>query len=260
MTKYKVINLIDKIFISVAIFLFIFAWINFYTRNLWLTFILSLVFTFACLFLLFYFVNKKTKKNTAHKNELLEIDKCYFGFRLMSLNNQLHLLSTALKNQNTKIENEMLTYTENNKKIGIYIATEFETITENIFFNIASKFRDSDIDEIQIICYSFASFNAMLFKNKTFVFIDKTKLYKSLFLPNNVFPFFDDLNTIKKQIKLIDVLSKFFVPHKAKSYFICGLILIFSSIILPYHFYYIIFGSMFLLFSIICKLKKIICY
>ena len=43
MSRFKIINLFDKIFVTSAIFLIIFAWINFYIRDLYTTFILSII-------------------------------------------------------------------------------------------------------------------------------------------------------------------------------------------------------------------------
>lgn len=258
MTKFKVVNLIDKLFITTAIFLFIFAWINFYTRNLWLTFVLSLIFSFACVFLLFYFINKKQVKTNKSKSEIENINKFFLGFRLMTTTEQQNLFLNILKDKNIKLENNFLIYNENNKKIAIFFATEFETITENIFFNIVSKFRNVNIDEIKIVCLSFQPINTNILKGKTFTFVNKENLFKNYFESYNNFPNIEDINSSKLKFNFIDILNNFFTPHKAKSYFVCGLILIFSSIILPYHFYYIIFGSMFLLFAIICKIKKIV--
>jgi len=58
----------------------------------------------------------------------------------------------------------------------------------------------------------------------------------------------------KQKFNIKTLALNLFVPQKAKSYLFCGSILIFSSIILPYNYYYIIVGSMLLMFGIICKL------
>ena len=82
MSKYRIVNLIDKIFISVAIFLIIYAWINFYIRNLWTTFFLSLIFTFAVLFILFYFTEKKQNKLSLNKKNVDDMNKYFLAFLL----------------------------------------------------------------------------------------------------------------------------------------------------------------------------------
>lgn len=258
MSKFKIVNLIDKFFVSAAIFLFIFAWINFYTRNLWLTFVLSLIFSASCVFILFYLLNKKQQKTFANKTQIENIEKCYLSFKLMPLKNQLNLLLCTINNPTAKIENNIIIFHDNNKKIGMVIATEYETITENIFLNLIANFRFSDLDELIIVCSSVMTFNVNIFSNKKFCFLTKEKLFENYFNASKIFPETDDFNSQKNKVEFIEILNKFFIPHKAKSYFVCGLILVFSSIILPYHFYYIIFGSTLLLFSIICKLKKII--
>ena len=51
-------------------------------------------------------------------------------------------------------------------------------------------------------------------------------------------------------------MKNFIQPKKAKSYFCCGLLLIFSGFIIPMKTYYFVLGSLLLLFAIMCKLKK----
>ena len=84
--------------------------------------------------------------------------------------------------------------------------------------------------------------------------ITKEKLFIDYFSKYQIYPDESKINTSITKLKFKDILNGLFIPEKAKSYFFCGLILIFSSIILPYHLYYIIFGSLLLIFSIICKI------
>ena len=80
MSKFKIFNLFDKLFITVAIFLIAYAWINFYIRSLWITFVLSLIITFASVFVLYYFLNKKSSKVALSNKEKAEINKTFYIF------------------------------------------------------------------------------------------------------------------------------------------------------------------------------------
>ena len=99
MSKFKVINLIDKLFITCATFLIIYAWINFYLRDLWTTFILSLIFTFAILFVFSYFLNKKQTRINLNKKQLEEINTQFYVFKLNSTNQKLNLLKEILSKE-----------------------------------------------------------------------------------------------------------------------------------------------------------------
>ncbi|MBR1988166.1 MAG: hypothetical protein IKA36_03895, partial [Clostridia bacterium] len=111
------------------------------------------------------------------------------------------------------------------------------------------------VDEIDIICESFSpNINTKILKNKTINLIDKTKLYNDYFLKSCLFPNSENIDSKITKLSFLDIIKNMFAPHRAKSYFFCGLILIFSAIILPYFLYYLIVGSLLLCFSIVCKL------
>ena len=257
MSKYKIINLFDKIFITSAVFLLIFAWINFFTRDLVSTFFLSLIFSAAVVFLIFYTFNKKQTKKTSLKKYLKDIDDNFLAFRLMSKTDQLTLINRILKlNHTTRIFNEMIAYKKDGKTHAIIIATNIEKIGEFEFVNLVQGKLNFDV--IEIICNDYSTnINANLLNNTTITFIPKKKLYDELFSKNSIYPNLSVLNLKNPKPKMKEILKHFFVPNKAKSYFFCGLILIFSSIILPYHYYYLIFGSILLIFSLVCKLQPI---
>jgi len=61
------------------------------------------------------------------------------------------------------------------------------------------------------------------------------------------------INTKELKLNFKTILKNFIQPKKSKQFFWCGFVLIFSSIILPFKTYYLIFGSLFLLASIACK-------
>ena len=256
MSKFKIINLLDKIFISVSVFLIIYAWINFYIRNLWSTFFLSIIFSSACVFVLYYFLNKKQEKINLNKKNTDKMNKCFLAFRLTPRKSKIDLLYQILSKENeTKINNGILTYNKDNKKHIVIIATHIERINNNDLINLIDEFLDFDIDVIDIVCNSVCeNIKTKIFIDKEILLITKEKLFIDYFSKYQIYPDESKINTSITKLKFKDILNGLFIPEKAKSYFFCGLILIFSSIILPYHLYYIIFGSLLLIFSIICKI------
>ena len=120
---------------------------------------------------------------------------------------------------------------------------------------LINEFTNANVDVIDIICNEVDNnLNSKIFLDKTMIFTNKKKLYLNYFLKHNLFPDATNLNLKSNKLKFADIVKNMFIPQKAKSYFFCGLILIFSSIILPYHFYYVVVGSTLLMFGIICKL------
>ena len=253
MSKFRIVNLIDKIFLTISLFLLCFAWINFYLRSLWTSFILSTIISIALISVIYFFINRKqTKiKNIKVNNE--KIDTTFLAFKLTSKEEKLKLLNKIYsKNFETKIKKGTLFYNKDNKTHQVILATHFEKLDQRTLVNLLDE-NISEVDCYDIICNKTEFVNLNIFAKKSVEIINKENLYK-LFVENDIFPDIDMLAKNINKPKFKDILRQFFVPSKSKSYFLCGLILLLSSIILPYHYYYIIFGSVLLIFSVICKL------
>jgi len=255
MSKYKLVNVFDKIFVNSAIFLIIYAWINFYLKNLWVTFILSLIFTSATVFIIHYISNKKQNAKILNKKDEFEINKNFYAFKLTNKQEKLILLNKIinLEHKTTLKENYIL-FTKNNEKHIMILATEFNVVDDKILINLLESFNLENIDAINVVCESSVVQNNKIFKNKKINFITKKILYFDYFFKHKIYPDCSELNMEKQKFNIKTLALNLFVPQKAKSYLFCGSILIFSSIILPYNYYYIIVGSMLLMFGIICKL------
>ena len=256
MSKFKIVNLFDKVFISICVFLILYAWINFFIRNLWTTFILSLIFSSACVFLLFYVLNLKNEKKKTTKAYQKNLEEKFLAFQLMNKTEKLNLLKSIIEKQcECKKVKDNLFYTLNNKNCQIIIATHLEKISQFELINLVSNL-EKNVQILKIICCDYdTNLNTQILKNLEIEIISKKKLYDEYFSLFNSYPECSNLDIEKSRFQIRKVLENFIIPKKSKSYFLCGLILIFSSIILPYHFYYLIFGSILLLLSIICKLQ-----
>ena len=256
MSKFKIINLIDKIFITVTIFLIIYAWINFFIRELWTTFFISLIFTFACIYILFYVLNRKNEKKSNSKKYIQDIDEKFLAFQLLDDYNKLKLLEIIIsRNTKTEFKNNVLSYQKNNLIHQVFVETEKEKINQFDLVNIIKK-RQKNVDGLTIVCNDFESnLNTKILKNLSIEIISKKDLYDQFFATSNLFPDCSNLDTDKTKKSWKKIMQNFIHEKKTKSYFTCGIILIFSSIILPYRYYYLIFGTTLLLCAILCKLK-----
>ena len=256
MSKYKIVNLLDKLFVNICIFLIVFAWINFYLRDLWLSFILSLIFSFAIVFVLFYFINRKQTKNLNSIKYNEEMNKNFLAFKLMSQTKKLELIKEILSIDNIcELKKNYISFEENNKKHICFISTNSNEFSFENLCEILTNFNTENFDQIDIIVANKkADLNTDIFKNKAINIIDKKQLYDNYFVKYQKFPNTENLKPNLNKLKWKDIAKNIFLPHKAKAYFFSGLILILSSLILPYHAYYIVIGSMLILFSIICKI------
>lgn len=250
MSKYKIVNIIDRIFISACVFLLFFAWINFYVRDLRLTFIFALLASFSACFLLFLFISKKQTKTNQTKAQIELIEKNFLAFVLLSSQERLNNLAKVYNTEKTN-KNGFLS---ENKNL-YFVLTETSVLDKNKFLSIVAQAQNLDFETLFIICGETTEpLNLQIFKNKTIKIINKAQLFADFKNKNVDIISNCNFNLSPPKLSLKDILKNIFAPQKAKSYFVCGLILLFSSIVLPYNFYYIIFGSMLMLFALICKI------
>ena len=151
MSKFKIVNIIDKVFITTAIFLIIYAWVNFYIRDLWATFFLSLIFSFGCVFLLLHFLTKKQEKNFLSKEHQKKVEENFFAFRLMNKNEKLSLLKSIFSlHGNTYIKNGNLIVKTENETSQIISATHIEKLTQNELINCVERL-EKNVEVLKII-------------------------------------------------------------------------------------------------------------
>ena len=227
MSRYKIINLFDKIFISISIFLIIYAWINFFIRDLWATFFLSLIFSFAVVFLLFHILNLRNEKKLTNKKYLLDLEEKFLAFRILKQHEKLKLLNAILlKNYETKLTKTKLIYEKENRKHQILIATKFEKFSNHNLINLLEEI-GNDIDVVEIICCDTENnINLNILNNLKIEIISKKRLYDEFFFPHSIFPNCSNLSTKKEKIKF-NVHGHFPVECGIEAYDLC---VIFSNL------------------------------
>ena len=255
MTKFKIINFIDKLFITFSSFLVIYAWINFYIRDILTTFILSLIFSVSCTYILFWILEKKKNKKLLSAKEKEEINKNFLAFRIMPLKEKIALVNKILSiNFETKANSKCIIYNNNEETHTIIFATNLTQINQENLINILEE-HSIKTTHLEIVCQDMNSnVNCKFLNNLKIEFINKTKLYNDFFKKHNIFPNTSILNNKELKFNWKMVFKNLLHEQKAKRYFILGFVLIFSSLILPFKTYYLIFGTAFLICSILCKI------
>lgn len=250
MSKFRIVNLIDRVFITAGVFLICFAWVNFYVRNLVSTFFISLVATGAICFVLFYFSHKKQARIENSKQTKEANEKTFLAFRLLNKKEQTDIIRSAFE-----IESENGCFFVKGENL-YFVLTESEILTQNVFINLIAQARNLNFSSLHIVCGETENFNQNLLIDKKIDIINKQKLAQ-IFADKQIKINCDGLNLNDAKFSFKEFAKNVFKPAKAKSYFLCGLVLLFSSLILPFNFYYIIFGSMLMLFSLLCKILPI---
>ena len=256
MQIYKITKFFDRLMVSCAIFLILYAWINFYIRNLWTTFILAIIFSSAIVYVIYYLINKKQEKTQIKKDNIKEINLKFLAFKLSSIEEKVTLIKSILSlKYDVTIKNNEIFYQDGENRHMLIFACEQSEINNNDILNLISKHNKKGINNLDIVCDTFSSnINTNILKNLKVNLIDKTKLYDEFFQKSNLYPNSENLDSKITKLSFVEILKNMFIPRRAKSYFFCGLILIFSAIILPYFIYYLIMGTILLIFSVLCKI------
>lgn len=218
------------------------------------TFVLSVIFSLAFTYILFFLLNKKQAKKFAVLKKNEEINKNFLAFRLMPTKNKLALINEIIsKKYETKISKNVISYTDENKSYALILATNLDIVKQDDLINLIEQ-HNIKTDNLIIICQDYMpNINCNLVKNLNVTFVNKNSLYLDYFEANNVYPDCSILNEKVLKPNFKNLFKNLFQKQKAKQYFWLGFILILSSLILPFKTYYLIFGSGFMLCSILCK-------
>lgn len=251
MSKFKLINILDKVFIAFTLFLILFALIQFFVGSFGLSLFLSLVVT-ASFLCVFHFVKRKIY-NTKQAKQVatLEAESCYLNFAMMSTQRQLSLIKKfvpaekcpVIKSGHIECKNQI-----------VVVAPSSQELNKNAFVDCIKNCWSTK-KEIVIFANSFSTDTIDFAKtlNKKIILLDKNNFY--LLCENNKITFKNNFKNIEK-IKFKDIFINFFDKKHAKGFFFSGFVLIFTSFIIPFKNYYLIFGIILLIFSLVCKIKK----
>lgn len=255
MSRFKLINIADTIFISIVTLLIVFAWIQFFVKNILLSLFIS---TFIAIGIILISRWLKTKK---YNTQQAQYDK----------QNNLTLFRLAVQSTPTsKLSNiiKKLIPTKYMPHIlkGDIVLTKDNT--KHIFtFDFSSQLDESKLleiiksknsDNITIFCSNFNQdtlLTSKAFKNKCIELINLEQLF-NIFNSKNISIDTSYIDLNRHKITLREIFKNSISRNKSKGYFISGLVLLFTSLIIPYKIYYVVFSSILLLLSLICRLNK----
>jgi len=253
MTKTKLAIILDNIFISIISFIVLSLWLNKYIKNAIYSLIISIILSILLFIILFKHSLKKHNILTLKNKDLKFAEKC---FEELLFTNQKSTISYFEKLLNAShIKNNIFS----NEKSYFYVNVKLPLT--NIDFVIANEFyleNDKGKPLIFICKNTDKSFddlnNSSPISFNTYTSIELFSLMKE----TNIFPI--DINTNKKSTlnikKLRNKFSTSLNRKQFKNFLISGLSLIILSIFIPYSYYYLFFGSLLLIFSIICLFNK----
>lgn len=258
MSKFKLLNIVDSIFIAFIIFIITFAIVQFIIVNFALSFIISIIIASALIVITNYLSNKKTNNKILKQHEKEQAEINALNFQLYSTSAKLNLVKKLIdKSFNPKIVGSHIEWTKENIKHIAVVENCVNSIDENYLLNLLKSYIKKT-NNLVIVCNDYDSKlkNIIInIKNIKIKFINKYDFYK-ICAKNNVI-IKENMQISKDKIKIKEIFSNFFNYNHFKGFFTTGLILLFTSFIVPFTTYYFIFAIILLIFSLICKLNKI---
>jgi hypothetical protein len=254
MSKFKFVNVIDTIFISIVIFLIIFAWIQFFVKNLITALILGIFLTLGIIIVIRWFKFKKhiiTQKTIDKKYNLETFKLTIQTMPSIKLSNIIkHLLPTKYM---AKINKGDITFIKNNTK-NIFTFHYSSELTQQALLNII---KTHQAQQLTIFCSNYSQdikTTASAFKNIKIELVNIEQLFE-IFDAYNIKIDTSHINLNNHKITIKDILKNSISRSKSKGYFISGIVLLFTSIIMPYRIYYVVFSSILFALSLICRFK-----
>jgi len=254
MSKFKVINIVDIVFISVVTFLIFFAWVQFFLKNLLLSLLLSCVLSLCFL----TFVRWLSNKKYAYKQSIIDKASNFNRFKLaittMTNARFLSIIKQLIPEKYPiKTNKNSLTFTKNDSTtlVMFHFKTELNQLT------LLDIIKSNRYNNIIVFCYSFDQESKSIsqsFKHKNITLINIEQLF-DLVNDNNIEINTSNINIANRKSSVKQIFKTLISKNKAKSYFISGLIILFTSIIIPFKIYYVVLSSILFVLSLACKIK-----
>lgn len=239
----------NNIFLLISIFCIFFLWTNIYTKNIYTSFVCSLIvlIAFSIIYYPIKIINSKNKKKKNNNFQKKDYTKIQFLFGKNEKIIKFIIELFKIKNH-SKITNTHFVITEDNLDIFFF----FNNILTEKEINLVYK--NTINQNIKIFCLEFEKAITKL-KNYNLEIIDFENIYNNCRNNNCYLDFNIEIKkTTKYSFK--NILCIVFSKGRSKSYFWLALLLLFSSLFTPYNIYYIVFSSILFILAIYSKFNK----
>ncbi len=254
MSKFKLVNILDTIFVCLAVFLIVFAWVQFFVKQFALSLFISLLLAGCIIFIIHLLKSKKRIKYQLKQKQNEDFIK--FKLAIQTLPNP-RLISYIKKlipeSYNPKTIKGDLVFVQNNTEhlFTFYYASQ---LTESKLLDLIKTKKTHNLTIFCSSCDKSIVPIAYAFKTIKIGIIDLEQLYE-IFANNNILLDTSHIDLTKTKLSFKDILKNSLSRSHAKGYFISGIILLFTSLIIPFKLYYILFSSTLFILTILCLIK-----
>ena len=247
MSKFKIVNIVDLIFIALATLLIIFAWVQFFVKNILLSLFISVILSIAILLVVNYFKSKKQQKKQALFASQTKFLKFKLAIQTMSNVNLIKLVKKLIPSPATTTTKGDIRFI---KDEVMYLVTFFYCY-ELTSAKLMDLIKTKNCFHLVVFCSTFSKDAEQIsasFKNKHITLISLEQLY-SLCDKKGIEVDLSNINLSKSKATISTALKGILSRHNSKGYFISGLVILFTSLLIPYRIYYVIVSSILFVLS-----------
>lgn len=231
---------LDNIFKYIVIFCIFFIWTNYYYTNFLGCVILSILFTSIACFILTKIFYIKNDKKIKTKNEAIEYDQTIHQLLFMKQDEILNYFYLVLKTLDFDAKSDNFTIILNNKTILPYFVYE---LSIDDFLKIYKKYKSKKLiiltNKVSSELNSFIS----NFDLEAVEIMTSKDVYNTLIKPSKLKPQITVKAKELKKLTAIKFCQHAFNKKNARSYFLSGILIMFSSLFYKYSLYYQIVGT-----------------
>ena len=256
MSKFKFINLLDNLFIYISIFLISFAWIQFFAKSFILSLLLSAILAITIILLIRFFKNKNNLNHQISLNRQHNFEIFKLAIQTMPTSKLAMTIKKLIPPKYmAKVYKGDIIFSKNNSShiFTFYYAGNLDE------YKLLEIIKTKSQQNITIFCPSHPNELKSIikaFKHKNINLISLEQLF-DLFNDKQIKINTSHIDLSKHKITLKEILKNSISQSKSKGYFISGLVLLFTSIVIPYRIYYVIFSSILFILSLLCRIKPI---
>ena len=235
--------------------LIIFAWVQFFVRNFLLSLIVSTALSIAIILLV---RQLRLRKHNAINLKISQQTN-FNIFKLILLTSPTLKIATIIKNMlpsqyNPKITKSDINFVKNDTTHTFTFC--FINLDETKLLELIKTYTAKNLTIFCNSCDNSIYHLTKVFKNKTIEIVTLEQLF-DIFNETNIQLDSSNIDLSKTKTTLKQIAKNFISRSKSKGYFVSGLVLLFTSIIIPFRLYYVIFSSALFALSLICKFKSI---
>lgn len=242
-------KIIDSIVLLFATFILMFAWVRFYTHNLFISLAVGAITSILVCIIINHFLHKKEQSSIKTSTQKRVAESIAFNLLGATHSEVLDYLALTLKKENCNISRA-----DNYLKREYYSAQKelHSTIIIPLFHKTKVDIDDIipclklartlNISNLEIYCATYSQEAANFIKkinNIHFTLYNQYELYGLLESPTPL----KTLDTGTKKPSIMELLSFALNPKRAKNYLGFGILILICSMVVPFKIYYLVMGS-----------------